>query len=167
MSKRDLSKYLASLSKKELEKQVEELYDRLKEVRQFYNFVFNPKEDKMVEEAKFKISKEYFPQGKRKPKRRRSVAQKHIKNFIKLGVEPSLIADVMLYNIEIAQAACAEKTITQDAFYKSILKSFQDTLKYLNEKSLRQKFKERVNKIPDNALNQNWVNKFAFEDALS
>lgn len=167
MSKRDLSKYLTSLSKKELEKQVEELYDRLKEVRQFYNFVFNPKEDKMVEEAKFKISKEYFPPGKRKPKRRRSVAQKHIKNFIKLGVEPSLIADVMLYNIEIAQAACAEKPMTQEAFYKSILKSFQDVLKYLDSKSLRQKFKERVNKIPENALNQNWINKFAFDDALS
>jgi len=167
MSKRDLSKYLASLSKKELEKQVEELYDRLKEVRQFYNFVFNPKEDKMVDEAKFKISKEYFPPGTRKPKRRRSVAQKHIKNFIKLGVEPALIADVMLYNIEIAQAACAEKAMTQEAFYKSILKSFQDTLKYLNEKSLRQKFKERLIKIPVNALNQNWVNKFAFEDALN
>ena len=56
MSKRDLSKYLSSLSKKELENQVEELYDRLKEVRQFYNFVFNPKEEKMVEEAKFKIN---------------------------------------------------------------------------------------------------------------
>ena len=136
MSKRDLSKYLSSLSKKELENQVEELYDRLKEVRQFYNFVFNPKEEKMVEEAKFKINKEYFPQGKRKPKRRRSVAQKHIKNFIKLGVEPSLIADVMLYNIEIAQAACAEKVITQDAFYKSMLKSFQDTIKYLDSKIL-------------------------------
>jgi len=165
MSKRDLSKYLSSLSKKDLEKQVEELYDRLTEVRLFYNFVFNPNEEKMVEEAKFKISKEYFPQGTRKPKRRRSVAQKHIKNFIKLGVDPSLITDVMLYNIEIAQAACAEKVITQEAFYKSILKSFQDTIKYLDSKSLRQKFKERIQKIVSNAIQQNWINKYAFEDA--
>ena len=167
MSKRDLSKYLSSLSKKELENQVEELYDRLKEVRQFYNFVFNPKEEKMVEEAKFKINKEYFPQGKRKPKRRRSVAQKHIKNFIKLGVEPSLIADVMLYNIEVAQAACAEKVITQDAFYKSMLKSFQDTIKYLDSKNLRQKFKERILKIVSNTVSQNWLNKYGFDDALN
>jgi Family of unknown function (DUF6155) len=167
MSKRDLSKYLSSLSKKELEKQVEELYDRLTEVRQFYNFVFNPKEEKMVEEAKFKISKEYFPQGTRKPKRRRSVAQKHIKNFIKLGVDSSLIADVMLYNIEVAQAACGERPITQDAFYKSMLKSFQETIKYLNEKSLRPKFKERIVKIVSNAINQNWINKFGFDDAIN
>lgn len=167
MSKRDLSKYLASLSKKDLEKQVEELYDRLKEVRLFYNFVFNPKEEKMMEEAKFKIFKEYFPPGTRKPKRRRSVAQKHIKNFIQLGVEPSLIAEVMLYNVEVAVEACAEKTVTQEAFYKSILKSFQDAIKYIDNNSLRQKFNERILKIVLDISEQNWVNKFAFEDAAN
>ena len=162
MSKRELSKYLTSLSKKELEAQVSELYDRLKEVRQFYNFVFNPKEEKMVEEAKFKIAKEYFPPSGRKPKRRRSVAQKHLRNFIKLGVEPSLIADVMLYNIEIAQASNAEKTINQDAFYKSMLNSFEEALEFLNQQNLRSKFKARIQKILSETEAQNWINADAF-----
>ena len=164
MSKRELSKYLTSLSKKELEAQVSELYDRLKEVRQFYNFVFNPKEDKMVEEAKFKISKEYFPPSGRKPKRRRSVAQKHLRDFIKLGVEPGLIADVMLYNIEIAQAANAEKTINQDSFYKSILNSFEEALQFLNQHNQQAKFKMRVEKIIDRVEEQHWINAQAFSD---
>ena len=34
---------------------------------------------------------------------RRSVAQKYIKHFLLLGVDPFIIADVMLYNVEIAQ----------------------------------------------------------------
>ena len=166
MSKRDLSKYLSSLSKKELEQQVHELYDRLKEVREFYNFVFNPKENKMVDEAKFRISKEYFPPHGRKPKQRRSVAQKQIQNFIKLGVESSLIADVMLYNIEIAQTACAEKTIRQDAFYKSMLRSFKELVAFCDENNLRAKFSHRIERIVSNAFDQNWINKSAFEDAL-
>lgn len=99
MSKRKLKQYLESLSKKELEEQVLELHDRLKEVKTFYSFVFNPKEEKMLDEAKFKVYKEYFPPGKRKPKKRRSVAQKIIKEFVKLGVRSELIADFMLYNI--------------------------------------------------------------------
>ncbi|MBK9191940.1 MAG: hypothetical protein IPM77_10730 [Crocinitomicaceae bacterium] len=163
MSKRELSRYLSSLSKKELESQVTELYQRLKEVREFYNFVFNPKEDKMVEEAKFKIAKEYFPPAGRKPKKRRSVAQKHIRNFIKLGVDPVLIADVMLYNIEIAQAGNAEKISNQDSFYKSILNSFDEALDFLNEHQLITKFETRIKKIITETIDQNWINSSAFE----
>jgi hypothetical protein len=163
MSKRELSKYLHTLSKKELEAQVQELYDRLKEVREFYNFVFNPKEDKMVDEAKFKISKEYFPVSNRKPKRRRSVAQKYIRTFIKLGVDPHLIADVMLYNIEIAQAANADKSINQDSFYKSMLNSFEEALQYFQENSLISKFRPRIDKIMENTESQKWINSDAFE----
>lgn len=163
MSKRELSKYLHSLSKKELETQVQELYDRLKEVREFYNFVFNPKEDKMVDEAKFKISKEYFPAANRKPKRRRSVAQKFIRTFIKLGVDPHLVADVMLYNIEIAQAANGEKTINQDSFFKSMLNSFEEALAYIGEQNLSLKFSNRIEKILENVLEQKWINAEAFE----
>ncbi|MBI3135348.1 MAG: hypothetical protein HYZ14_11795 [Bacteroidetes bacterium] len=164
MSKRELSKYLSSLSKKELEVQVSELYDRLKEVRQFYNFVFNPKEEKMVEEAKFKISKEYFPPSGRKPKRRRSVAQRFLRDFVKLGVEPALVADVMLYNIEVAQAANAEKTINQDSFYKSMLNSFDEALQYTNQHNLHTKLKIRLQQIIDRAEDQRWVNAQAFAD---
>ena len=36
MSKRALKKYLTDLSKDELEEQITELYDRLKEVKEFY-----------------------------------------------------------------------------------------------------------------------------------
>ena len=100
MSKRALKKYLTELNKEQLEEQVLDLYHRFKEVKSYYNFVFNPKEDKLLEEAKVKISLEYFPSGKRrKVKMRRSIAQKYIKQFIQLGVDPVLILDFMLYNI--------------------------------------------------------------------
>lgn len=166
MSKRALKKYLTDLTKIELEEQIHELYDRLKEVKEFYDFVFNPKEEKLVDEAKFKINREYFPPGKRKAKKRRSIGQNFIKNFLKLGVEPNLIVDVMLYNIEVAQRYNAEKEILQDAFYKSMLKSFKELILFVDEHGLFEANEGRVNQIVQLALEQNWVNKFEFVDVV-
>lgn len=163
MSRRKLKQYLESLSKKELESQVLELHDKLKEVKSFYKFVFNPKEDKITEEAKFKISKEYFPPSGRKPKKRRSVAQKFIKEFIKLGVQPELIADVMLYNIEVAQVFNEQSAITQESFYVSMLNSFKEATEYIQANGLSADFNERMNLIIENAYQQNWFNKTGFE----
>src|SRR5665811_2031669 len=86
MSKRELKIYLKELTKAQLQEQVLDLYARFKPVKTYYNFVFKPNEEKLLDEAKFKISKEYFPVNTRKPKARRSVAQKIIKHFIQLGV---------------------------------------------------------------------------------
>lgn len=166
MSKRALKSYLNELSKQELEEQVLALYDRLKEVKEFYTFVFNPQEDKRLDEAKFKIAKEYFPPTKRKPKKRRSVGQNAVKEFIKLGVDPQKVADLMLYSIEIAQVFNAEKEIVQEAFYKSMLKTFKEALIFIDENGLEAQFSERIHKIVEQTLVQNWINKYAFELAL-
>jgi len=61
MSKRALKTYLSQLSKADLEEQLLDLYNRFPEVKTYYDFVFNPKEEKLVQEAKAKISNEYFP----------------------------------------------------------------------------------------------------------
>ena len=56
MSKRDLKKYLNELNKEQLEVQIIELYDKFSNVKVYYDFVFNPNEEKLVREAKFKIA---------------------------------------------------------------------------------------------------------------
>ena len=82
MSKRALKKYLEELTKKQLEEQCMDLYLKFKEVKTYYNFVFNPNEKKLLEEAKVKVSQEYYPTGKRRrPKMRRTIAQKLIKHL--------------------------------------------------------------------------------------
>ena len=166
MSKREFKKYINELTKKQLEEQITDLYGRFKEVKEYYDFAFNPKEEKLLEECKFKISKEYFPVTSRKPKARRSVAQKYIKHFVKLGVDPSIIADVMLYNIEIAQAYSADKVIKQDAFYISMLKSFKDAIKFIHDNDLFKSHQSRIEKIIDESIDQNWFNCKAFEADL-
>lgn len=166
MSKKALKKYLSTLKKEQLEEQVMDLYQRFGDVRTFYNFIFNPKEDKLVGEAKFKISKEYFPPNKRRAKARRSIAHKQIKNFLTLGVEPTLVADLMLYNIEIAQTYSADNRLIPDAFIKSIFKSFEQAVDYIIQNGLTSQFVVRILKVREEAKFQRWNNSEKFEALL-
>lgn len=171
MSKRDLKKYLSELSKEQLENQIIELYEKFSPVKVFYNFVFNPKEELLLQECKLKISNEYFPikkLGRRnKPKLRRSVAQKYIKHFIVLGVDPFVIADVMFYNIEIAQAYSSDNSIKQDLFYKSMLNSFEQATNFIVSNGIYSEFKIRINNIHHETINQKWINEDDFERIVS
>ncbi|MBL4709066.1 MAG: hypothetical protein JKY48_11585 [Flavobacteriales bacterium] len=167
MSKTQLTKFLKELSKAELREQIVDLYHRYKNVKEYYDFSFNPNEDKRIEAAKLKITKEYFPESRRKAKKRRSVAQKIIVHLQKLEVNPEQLADLMLYNIEIAQNYTAENEIKQEAFYKSMLTSFRNALVYLDKQFLLQDFEARIGQIQKTASSQNWPNAEGFIRSLS
>ncbi len=156
MSKKDLKQYLVGLTKEELEDQIIDLYHRFKDVKGFYDFAFNPKEDRMVNDAKERIGKEYFPTTGRKPKKRRSVAQKLIKKFIQLEMAPDKVIDVMLFNIEVAQAANEEKPVNQEAFYKSMLKSFEEAVNYAAVHGELTHQQDRFGQILSHAEKQGW-----------
>jgi hypothetical protein len=165
MSKRALKKYVSELKKKDLETQLLELYDRFPGVKAYYDFIFNPKEDQLLQEAKGKISNEYFPLKRKRPKARRSVAQKYIKHFISLGVAPYLVADLMLYNIEVAQKYAVNKNLP-DAFHKSLLTSFTAALQFISINVLLADYKSRILKCYQHTQDQEWPNKEAFSRAL-
>lgn len=166
MSKRDLKKYLQELDKSQLEEQIIELYEKFSPVKTYYDFVFNPKEDTLLKESKLKISHEYFPvsasRKPRKPKMRRSVAQKYIKHFILLGVDSFIITDVMLYAIEIAQTFSAEKPVKSELFYKSMLNSFEQAVRFMIANGILEDFKTRIVAISNETNHQNWFNKQEF-----
>ncbi len=164
MSKRALKTYLTELKPNALREQILDLYERFPQVKTYYDFVFNPKEDKLVEEAKTKIGKEYFPQNSRKPKKRRSVAQRYIKHFKTLGMDAVLLADVMLFHIEVAQAFTADTPIKQEAFYKSMAKAYQEAIGYIHYEGVQSHFKERLSKIIQLSLDQEWPNAYNFQE---
>jgi ADP-dependent phosphofructokinase/glucokinase len=163
MSKRDLKKYLKELDKEQLEEQLLELYEKFSDVKTYYNFVFNPKEDKLLQEAKLKVTNEYFPLKGKRAKLRRSVAQKYIKHFLSLGVDSYVIADLMLHNLEVAQKYTARREMRYASFYKSMLNSFEQVVKYSIENGMVSEFKGRILHIKDNAFKQNWENKEELE----
>ena len=165
MSKRNLQKYIKELKRKQLEEQIIDLYQRFPVVKEYYDFAFNPKEDKLVQNAKTRISNEYFPVKRRRPKARRSVAQKFIKHFMKLGVDPHLIADVMLYNLEIAQTFSMNRNVP-DAFFKSMLNSFNEMTQYVSINGMLAEFKERIIKVYQFTQDNHWLFEEEFSRAL-
>jgi hypothetical protein len=171
MSKRDLKKYVSELNKEQLEEQIIDLYEKFQPVKVYYDFVFNPKEESLLQDSKLKISNEYFPikkLGRRsKPKMRRSVAQKLIKHFVVLGVDPFVIADVMLYNIEIAQAYSSENPIKQELFFKSMFNSFEQAVEFIISNGIYAEFKTRIGSIFQETVDQKWINQNEFERSIS
>lgn len=156
MSKRDLKKYLDGLTKSQLQEQFVEMYDKFKEVKTYYDFVFNPKEEKLVQEAKVKIYNEYFPLKAKRAKMRRSVSQKFIKHFISLGVDNFAVADTMLYTLEIAQLFTEDKYVNSETFYKSMYNSYTQSISFMIEKGIVYEHKARLEKIAQNAKKQKW-----------
>jgi hypothetical protein len=98
---------------------------------------------------------------------RRSVAQKIIKHFIILGVDPFLITDLMLFNIEIAQAYSNENRIKQELFYKSMFNSFEQAVEFSVSKGIYGEFKSRIMNIYQGALEQHWSNEMDFERIIA
>ena len=166
MSKRDLKKYLASLDKDQIEEQMLDLYDKFSDVKTYYDFVFNPKEEKLTGEAKAKISNEYFPVKTKRAKLRRSTAQKYIKHFLLLGVDPFAVADVMLYSIEIAQKYSARREMRYASFYKSMLNSFEQAVNYVIANGIVSEFKQRIIDINNETARQKWENHNEFSRAI-
>ena len=166
MSKRDLKKYLTGLDKEQLEEQLLELYDKFSDVKTYYDFVFNPKEEKLVAEAKLKISNEYFPIKTKRAKLRRSTAQKYIKHFLLLGVDPFAVADLMLYAIEVAQKYSARREMRYASFYKSMLNSYEQAVNYVIANGIAAEFKDRIFDINNEVLRQRWENIYEFNSII-
>lgn len=163
MSKLKLKKHLQTLTKKQLEEQVIELYDKFKPVKTYFNFAFNPKEDKLLEDAKVKVSKEYFPTTKRRAKLRRSTATKLIKHFQDLEMSANIIGELMCYAIEIALIYTERRTIKNDNFFVGIFRQYQEAVTYTSRNNLKQ-FEERLTEIAEQTWQQDWFNKSSFQD---
>lgn len=166
MSKLELKKYLKSLKKRALEEQILDLYTRYKEVKVFYDFAFNPKEQDLLDGAKAKIYKEYFPQTRRRPKARRSVAQNLIKHYMTLGMDPDLLADLMLFNLETAIEFGRIRPPGQTSFYNSLLTSYKQCLNHLHYHRLLLVFQSRVAAIAHSTETLKWQLAPAFQEAL-
>ena len=155
MSKRALKKYLKELPKEGLEEQVLELYEKFPAVKKYYDFTFNPKEDKMIADAKARIANEYFPLKRRRPRARRSTAQKFIKHFRTLHMQEGLVADLMWYNLETAQRFSAGRNVP-DSFYKSMLNSFKEAVQYTIHHGLKVVFADRMRAVYREVIAQGW-----------
>ncbi len=70
----------------------------------------------------------------------------------------------MLYNIEVAQSFSLEKKTVSDSFYVSILKSFEEAMRFINENRIMKDFEIRIENIVKETWKQDWFNKITFDE---
>ncbi len=143
-----------------------ELYEKFRDVKVYYDFAFNPNEEKLIGEAKAKIAHEYFPLKGKRAKMRRSVAQKYIKHFMSLGVDVTMIADLMFFTIETAQRFSSKRQVKYDSFFKSIFTAYQQAVNFMIENAILNEFLDRVVEIKTEANQQKWINSYEFNAFL-
>jgi hypothetical protein len=165
MSKKALKKYVQQLDAAALQEQIFDLYRRFPEVKTYYDFVFNPQEDKLLREAMQRISEEYFPRRRKKAKARRSVAHKYIKHFRTLGVDAVVLSELMAFNLETAQRYETQRNCP-DAFYRSIYKSFLEWGNHLVHHGILPEFRDRAISFVEGVEAAEWPQKQAFADFL-
>lgn len=164
MSKREFKKYIESLKKNELKEQMLNMYAKFRDVKEFFDFAFEPKEDKLLQESKFNIRKEYFPNNNRKAKTRRSIAHKAIKHFICLGVDKYIIAELMLFNLIVMVDFLNTKTKKTDSFCKSMHKSYCEALLFCTKHNMISEYKDQLENINNKYYNSEIINLNQFED---
>lgn len=165
MSKNALKKYLGQLDANALREQLLDLYGRFPDVKAYYDFVFNPQEDKLLEEATQRISEEYFPRRRKKAKARRSVAHKYIRHFRTLEVHPTVLAELMAFNLETARRYESGRNCPP-AFYRSIYKSFREWGNHLVHHGIYAEFSQRARSFADGVEAADWPQKQAYADFL-
>jgi hypothetical protein len=163
MSKKLLQKHLVELQKEHLEIIVLDLYDKFPEVKTYFNFVFNPNENKLLEQARVKVANEFFPLKRKRPKARRSVAQKYIKHFKTLGMSPELIAEFMWYNIGLMHTFCEEKP-QRLPFFKSFCNFYKEALQFASYHQIIPLYKTQI--LAVYTASKDWENAYDFEMSL-
>ena len=161
-SKKDLTKFLVDLTKEELEKEVEKLYVKFKEVKTYYDIELSGDTSAIVNEIKAKIKKEYMP-DRGHGQARSSVVKKVIDDFAKVSIFPSDLVDVILYRVEMGIEFSDNYGDINEAFYSSAENAFERALKLIEKHQLHSDFKLRCKEIVYSTRGYGW----GFHDELS
>jgi len=145
-SKKDLTKFLVDLTKEELEKEVEKLYVKFKEVKTYYDIELSGDTSAIVNEIKAKIKKEYNP-DKGYGKGRAAVVKKIIDDFAKISVFPIDLIDIILYRVEMVMTYIRVVWDVEVATYTSAENAFERALKLIEKHQLYDNFQPRCNEI--------------------
>ncbi|MGM9870595.1 MAG: DUF6155 family protein [Muribaculaceae bacterium] len=145
MSKKDLKAALKGLDRDQLTELILEVYSKIKEAKKFLDFYADPDEEKLAEEIKAEIFSNFFSRTFRRKKIKLAPAKRMVSNFAKLGVSPHLVLDVMIYMLEMADAAYHSGYRFTESFFDSMQKNYEAAQAYAEKHDLYDaEIKERL-----------------------
>lgn len=146
--KKQLNKYLDSLSKEDLEKEIKKLYATFKEVKNFYDMELSDDRTNIIESFKKRIKTEYFP-ARGYGKARSAESLKVVQEFKKIAVSKKDIIELLLYRVEQMVAFTRAYGDMPIPFYDSMCNSFGDAIALMNQEKLVKEFKHTCEELRD------------------
>jgi len=152
--KKELNKYLNSLSEKELIKEVK-LYDKFADVKKYYEMELGDNSEKILAEYKAKIKKEYFP-TRGYGRARNSVSRKVILDFKKIAIHQKDVVELLLYRVEMMLKFTNAYGDINEPFYNSLESSFGQASEIIAKEQLRPYFKVYCEELVQSASGFGW-----------
>jgi hypothetical protein len=151
-----ISRYLESLTAKELIGEIKKLHKLFPDVREYYQVQFQDNgEEELLEKYKEIIRDEFLP-NRGWGDAKLSVARKAVNDFIKLSRNNLNTADIMTYYVEIGVKYTSAYGDINEPFYASMERMYEKAAEYTIEHNLEYEFISRFKKIVEDTDGTGW-----------
>lgn len=154
MRKSDFSKFINSLNEEELKSEIENLFDNVAGVKDYYAMELGSDKDRIriFENAKKMITKYYATKSYRKPKAPRiRYIQNLLKEITQLSIFNHELVDLYLHDVETAVAFMRSYYFSSKSLTNNAEKSFQSACELIQNGNFQSMFLERVEQIMKDA----------------
>lgn len=146
LTKKSLIKHLTKSDKEEIIREVLTLFDKFKNVKEFYTAELTEEANPLLERYKKKITIAYSSVN---PKERRTNmnVNKLIKEFEKICIYERDLADLMLHRVECGIAAFRRNNNRSATFYNCIASTFEEAIELISADNSSDEFKQKIERI--------------------
>ena len=161
ISKTKLNDYLATLSREELVKEIEKLFQKFPLVQKYYAMDLGEDSTSLLDEYKRKMEKVFFPGFGIDPKM--TEANKLISEFSKIAVYIVDVIDLMLYKTELSFRLFQTWGSDFPVVVKSLASTYNKAIDLIHKHHLEEHFVDRCRRIEDHGINFGYLDKTLLE----
>jgi len=148
MNKKELKKFITTLSNEELQGEIIKLFEKFDQVKHFYTAELSNDTQALLSKYKQKIEKEFQRASTRSSNSYRITEINNIiKEFEKVSVFSIDIIELKLYRVELAIKLVKDFRIDDQTYYASIAGHYLKVLKQIHATHLEDYFTEKTDAI--------------------
>ena len=125
------------------------------------DFYTNPDEEELFKKYKEKVRLAFYPKKEHDLLKLKD-GKIAISDFKKMGGSMDLVADLMLYYVEMGVVFTNDYGDIDEPFYDSIAGAYRKALQLMEKENILERFKDRATKVVDDTANIGW----GFHDEL-
>ena len=142
--KRAFTKLLKELDEEDLRQELQNIYDRFPQVREYYKLELGENTKGVLERYRKALRKAFFTGRRRMNRRGRSASTKVLKEFAAISIHPRDLVDLTFYRVEVMIEAIGHYYVENEAFYNSLGKSYAQACQLARKEMLEGSFKDKA-----------------------